>query len=264
MKRMMLVNSAAVTAFILLVSVTAFAADGDLIVNGKMGIGTTNPAVDMQVTRSSDGVYMRLVGPSHNTQLSEDATGGELKLVSNGILRFGTNNMERMRLDNVNGSLCIGSTVAGSDKVNVYTNISGGRGLYAQNDGTGGGGIGAYGIAWNFHAYGPGLAYGSSSSIRWKKNIVKIDGALKKVQNMRGVYFDWDEKHGGTHSMGMIAEEVGKIVPEIVAYEKNGKDATSIDYGRLTPVLVEAIKEQQKHIEELKARIAVLEKAKKN
>jgi hypothetical protein len=57
----------------------------------------------------------------------------------------------------------------------------------------------------------------------------------------------------------MIAEDVGKVIPEVVAYEENGIDAQSLDYARLTAVLVEAVKEQQGQIEGLKERIAVLE-----
>ena len=54
-------------------------------------------------------------------------------------------------------------------------------------------------------------------------------------------------------------EEVGEIIPEVVAYEGNGRDATSIDYGRLTAVLIEAVKEQQEQIETLSKRIEELE-----
>jgi hypothetical protein len=60
--------------------------------------------------------------------------------------------------------------------------------------------------------------------------------------------------------MGMIAEEVGKEVPEIVAFEEDGVYATGMDYGRLTPILVEAVKEQQQQIEQLKEKISALER----
>jgi polyhydroxyalkanoate synthesis regulator phasin len=45
--------------------------------------------------------------------------------------------------------------------------------------------------------------------------------------------------------VGVIAEEVGEVVPEIVSWEKNGKDAQGVDYSRLTALLIEATKEQQ-------------------
>ena len=100
-------------------------------------------------------------------------------------------------------------------------------------------------------------AWTTYSSRRWKENIQLIEGALDKVKALRGVYFDW--KADGRHDMGMIAEEVGKIIPEVVAYEENGIDAQSIDYARLSAVLTEAVKElddkgksQQSEIDELK------------
>ena len=58
--------------------------------------------------------------------------------------------------------------------------------------------------------------------------------------------------------MGMIAEEVGEVIPEIVAFEKNKVHAVAIDYGHLTPLLVEAMKEQQAQIEKLKAELKEL------
>ena len=84
---------------------------------------------------------------------------------------------------------------------------------------------------------------------------------MEKVKNLRGVYFDW--KADGKHDIGMIAEEVGKVIPEVVTYEENGKDAKSLDYARLVSVLVEAIKEQQKQIEELKSEIEELKKVRR-
>jgi polyhydroxyalkanoate synthesis regulator phasin len=52
-------------------------------------------------------------------------------------------------------------------------------------------------------------------------------------------------KASGKHEVGVIAEEVGAVVPEIVSWEKNGKDAQGVDYSRLTALLIEATKEQQ-------------------
>ena len=105
----------------------------------------------------------------------------------------------------------------------------------------------------NADASGRGRAnsWTTYSSIRWKENINPIDNALDKVLALRGVYFDWKESK--KHDIGMIAEEVGEVIPEVVAYEENGKDAKSLDYARLVAVLVEAVKEQQKEIEQLKA-----------
>jgi hypothetical protein len=81
------------------------------------------------------------------------------------------------------------------------------------------------------------------SSRRWKTNIQTLHGALGKVEQLRGVSYDL--KANGQHEVGVIAEEVGAVVPEVVTWEKDGKDAQSVDYGRLTALLIEATKEQQ-------------------
>jgi hypothetical protein len=102
--------------------------------------------------------------------------------------------------------------------------------------------IRGYGFnTWDFYAAGPGGHYGEVSSIRWKRNIRNIDEPLDKMARLRGVYFDWDAEHGGQHDLGMIAEEVGEVLPEVVQYEENGVYANGMDYGKLTPLLVEAV-----------------------
>ncbi len=95
------------------------------------------------------------------------------------------------------------------------------------------------------------------SSRRWKTNIETMKNALENVKKLRGVTFNW--KEDGKHDIGLIAEEVGEVFPEIVAYEENGTDAKSVDYARLVSVLIEAVKEQQQQNEELINRITRLE-----
>ncbi|MCP4711964.1 MAG: hypothetical protein GY869_25365, partial [Planctomycetes bacterium] len=109
---------------------------------------------------------------------------------------------------------------------------------------------------WDFYAGSTSFTYGSASSIRWKKDIQPIDKPLDKVMDLRGVYFNWDADHGGKHGMGMIAEEVGKVLPEIVTYEDNGKDASGMDYSKLTPLLVEAVKAHKKETDQLQKQLA--------
>ena len=96
----------------------------------------------------------------------------------------------------------------------------------------------------------------SSSSLRWKENITPIPNALEKVQHLRGVYYH--HKQSKKREVGMIAEEVGKVFPEIVDYEKNGTDAIGMSYDRLTAVLVEAVKELKAENQVLKKRMIVL------
>jgi hypothetical protein len=101
--------------------------------------------------------------------------------------------------------------------------------------------------------WGIANAWQTWSSVRYKENVRPIDHALEKVERLQGVYYD--NKSDKKKSLGVIAEEVGKVLPEIVDYEENGKDARSVDYTRLTAVLIEAVKEQQTEIRQLKSEV---------
>lgn len=97
----------------------------------------------------------------------------------------------------------------------------------------------------------------SPASRRWKSDIQPLRGALGKVERLQGVSYTYTAN--GKHDIGMIAEEVGRVVPEVVSYEDNGKDARGIDYARLTALLVEAVKQQQSQIQQEKSQIRRLE-----
>jgi hypothetical protein len=103
---------------------------------------------------------------------------------------------------------------------------------------------------------GPSISDGwaTYSSHRWKTNIQTLHGALGKVEKLRGVSYDL--KANGQHEVGVIAEEVGAVVPELVTYEENRKDARGVDYSRLTALLIEATKEQQRQFRQERAQLA--------
>ncbi|HEX7072126.1 MAG TPA: tail fiber domain-containing protein, partial [Rhodothermales bacterium] len=94
------------------------------------------------------------------------------------------------------------------------------------------------------------------SSIRWKKDVETLDNALAIVEQLRGVRYTWKET--GKEDIGFIAEEVGQVLPEIVAWEENGVDAQGVDYARVVSVLVEAVKEQQREIDAQQQTLAQL------
>lgn len=100
-------------------------------------------------------------------------------------------------------------------------------------------------------------AWTTYSSRRWKKEIKTIANPLDIIGRLDGVRYKW--KADDRDDIGLIAEDVGKILPEIVQYEENGVDAVSVDYSRLVPLLIEGLKEQQKQIEELRKRLSNLE-----
>jgi len=96
------------------------------------------------------------------------------------------------------------------------------------------------------------FGYASSSSLAFKTNIRTFENALETISRLRGVRFDW--KDSGKPAVGLIAEEVNEVVPEVVAQE-NG-NARGVNYDNLVAVLVEAVKEQQKTNEEQRATFA--------
>ena len=90
----------------------------------------------------------------------------------------------------------------------------------------------------------------SSDGIQ-KKNIKTINNAMEKVKNLRGV--SYNRKSNDSEEIGVIAQEVEKILPSIVRGKEGAK---SVAYGNIVAVLIEAIKEQQVQIDDLKARVA--------
>jgi hypothetical protein len=101
------------------------------------------------------------------------------------------------------------------------------------------------------------------SDINLKQNLKPIANAVEKIMQLNGVYFEWmptvrfsipdkegkyaegDEAPKGTQ-VGVIAQEVEKVLPEIVLTDERG--IKSVDYTKLTPLLIQAIKEQQQTI----------------
>ena len=97
------------------------------------------------------------------------------------------------------------------------------------------------------------------SDQRLKKSITPIPNALAKVMSLRGVNFEWKDTSMNGKQIGFIAQEVEKVVPEVVNYSKES-DTYTMQYAPVTALLVEAMKEQQKTIEQLKAENEVLKK----
>lgn len=149
---------------------------------------------------------------------------------------------------NAGGANISNATALGAYAVVSQSNsmVFGGAGLYAVKVGIGS----AAPLSVLTIGRGAGHPVSDSwetySSRRWKKNIRTLSGALDKVSRLRGVSYDL--KDSGKHEIGVIAEEVGRILPELVSYEADGKYASGVDYSRLTAVLIEAVKQQQRDI----------------
>lgn len=97
----------------------------------------------------------------------------------------------------------------------------------------------------------------SSSDRNLKENIVSLSSQLGKISQLQGVSFDW--KKDGKHSLGLIAQEVEEVYPELVSTDTT-TGLKAVAYGGLIAPLIEAVKEQQKQIDALKAEIENLKK----
>jgi hypothetical protein len=152
----------------------------------------------------------------------------------------------------------------------LYLNNDGGN-VILIGSGSGNVGIGTTSPSYRLHVVGAVYAtgqvycYGSGicSDQRWKTNIKPIQNALDNVLKMQGVTYYWkvdeypDKHFPEGEQVGFIAQEIEKVYPQVVLTDKDGYK--SVDYSKLTPVLVEAIKEQQKIIEELQKIIQQLQ-----
>ena len=144
---------------------------------------------------------------------------------STGDIRFHTNSLERVRIDQ-NGNLGINCT-SPAQKLYVTGNI-----------------------------YATGTVLGSQaacSDLRWKKDFEPLTGVLQSVLSLNGLYYNWkkedfpEKEFSSRREIGLIAQEVEKLYPELIFTDEEGYKY--LDYSHITPILVEAIKEQQQIIE---------------
>ena len=218
---------------------------------GGVGIGTNNPAATLDVSSSVNALRLRagntVAGTSHNQILlsysletsythaiksRHSSYSDEQNAIDFYVWDFGTDvitdvgTKHIMTLDGAStGRVGIG-TIAPTEKLEVNGNI-----CYTGS-------------------------IGACSDARYKTAVATIDNGLDKVRQMRGVTYRWKQDACPDHDfddrqhLGFIAQEVEALFPEMVMTNDDGYK--SVDYGRLTPVLVEAIKEQQKQIDGLR------------
>ena len=104
-----------------------------------------------------------------------------------------------------------------------------------------------------------GTTYNTTSDIRLKTDINPILDATDKLMNMNPVTHKWKEDPDGDTVHGFIAQEMQKISPESVYGEPDGEMMMSMDYGRITPIIVAALQNAIEEINTLKKRITELE-----
>jgi hypothetical protein len=192
-----------------------------LLNSGNVGIGTT-PGAKLHVAGN-----MKIDG-TNTLEFGAGVAGKEANAGKIGYRAFSTDAL---------------------DIVGAGTAASGGRLIrfYCEN-----------GASFNGQVNAPNFY--NSSDQRFKQNIRPIGSALASVLALRGVRYEWNAlgiRRGGkagAGQVGLIAQELEKVYPELVFTDKDGYK--SVNYTQLTPVLIEALKEQQAQIETLKAQAA--------
>ena len=123
-------------------------------------------------------------------------------------------------------------------------------------------GVAATGTAGQIIATNDITAYYSSDE-RLKENLKLIQGSLEKMKQIGGYEFDWIPTPGvhsnAGHDVGVIAQQIEKILPEVVTTRDNGYKA--VKYEKIVALLIEAIKDQQIIIEDIVTRLINLEKS---
>jgi hypothetical protein len=193
---------------------------------------TTNPLAVLESTGTQDiALWFTRSGTAKWYVYNDNASNG---------LNFGINGGLNPALKITSAGVAMFSAAANTTSLGVGTAASGVTGeIRATN---------------NITAY-----YSSDKSL--KENIKRIENAIKKIMSISGVEFDWTQEfidaHGGEdgyfvrkHDVGVIAQDIEKVLPEVVATKQDGTKA--VKYDRIVALLIEAIKDQQEQIDELK------------
>jgi hypothetical protein len=99
-----------------------------------------------------------------------------------------------------------------------------------------------------------------SSDKRLKDNIIRIENPLEKIEKIGGYEFDWNDKQDTYegHDVGVIAQEIQEVLPEVVTERDNGYLA--VKYEKIVPLLIESIKELKQEVDEIKQKCDCLNK----
>ena len=223
--------------------------------SGSLGIGTTSPTKNLDVNgdaRIRGGIYdvNNTVGAA-NSVLTANGTGGWSwqPIVSGGGGAISGINVTQ---DDTGVRYPLLAASANSATTTQYIDDNG----LVYNTTTNCLGIGSLTPTSKLDIIGDVKVVGivtasdfnSSSDIKLKTNIKTITNPIEKVLQISGVNFNW--KESGKATMGVIAQEVEKVLPELVS----DADPKSVNYNGLIGLLIECIKDQQRQIDELKTK----------
>ena len=219
--------------------------------NTTLGIGDAD---DLQLYHDGSNSYIKDNGTGNifyrgGTQTFQNAAGSKTMVVLNAANSVDLNYNNATKFQTTGD----GISVTGELRSSAGATITGS--IYIS--GSLGGNDGAVSASGDIVADGDIIAYNASDR-ELKDNLQVIQGSLDKIGEINGYEFDWNDKSPGWarergHDVGVVAQEVQKILPEVVTKRKNGY--LGVDYKRIVPLLIESIKELKQEVEELKKKV---------
>jgi len=228
----------------------------------SIGIITARSGVVLTSGNVTLGTGVTISGETSNTFTVSTNGSERVRVDSSGQFGIGTTPSELFHIKGASPYMLFEGTEASAQT--LYIREDAGDmyfGRYAVGarmviDDSGSVGIATLSPSEKLHVIGNILASGNVtgySDETLKDNIQTIPDALDKIIQLRGVEFDRNDIEGTPHQIGVIAQEVEKIIPEVVTTHEDG--IKSVAYGNLVGLLIEAVKDLKEELNELKARL---------